>query len=567
MIHLTGIATDITGRKLAELEISQTTRALHAEIAERKRAEDAADAANRSKSEFLANMSHEIRTPLNGVIGMAELALDTNLTPEQREYLDMVKTSGESLLTVINDILDFSKIEAGKLDVDIIPFDLNECLTVAVKLLARRAHVKGVQFTCNIHPDVPAALVGDPGRLRQIITNLVGNAIKFTERGEVALAVEVETRTAGEARLRFSVSDTGIGVPPEQQEAIFKPFVQADGSTTRKYGGTGLGLAISTNLVGLMGGRMWLESEAGKGSRFYFTVSFAIQQRPVAAPNTIDAHTMNLRDTPVLVVDDNATNRWILEATLRRWQMKPVMAESGRAGLAAMRQRTEAGTPFPLVLLDGEMPDQNGFSVAEEIRKDPNLSEGTVLIMTSAGRPGDGARCRELGIAGYLMKPISQPDLLEAILAVLGMPSTAAAERHVVTRHSLRENRRALRILLAEDNKVNQMVASRLLEKRGHTVVIAENGREALAVLDDPASGAFDLILMDVQMPEMDGFEATGIIRAREQSSGAHLPIIAMTAHAMKGDEERCLAAGMDGYASKPIEVEELFATIDRVLA
>ncbi len=567
LIHLTGIATDITERKLAELEISQATRALHAEIVERKRAEDAADAANRSKSEFLANMSHEIRTPLNGVIGMAELALDTNLTPEQREYLDMVKTSGESLLTVINDILDFSKIEAGKLDVDVVPFDLSDCLTTTLKLMARRSHVKGLELACDIDPRVPTALVGDPGRLRQIVTNLIGNAIKFTDHGEVVLTVECETQTDREALLRFSVSDTGIGVPWDQQQSIFKPFVQADGSTTRKYGGTGLGLAISTNLVALLGGRMWLESEIDKGSTFHFTVRFEIQQTPVARATTTDAQALGLRDTPVLVIDDNAVNRRILEATLERWHMKPVLVESGRAGLAAMHERRMAGTPFPLVLLDNQMPERSGFSVAEEIKADPDLAEATVLIMTSAGEQGDAARCRALGIAGCLTKPVTRPELLEAVLTVLGMPSVDPGRQQVVNRHSLREDRRPLRILLAEDNKVNQMVASRLLEKRGHTVVIAGNGREALAVLDDPASGAFDLILMDVQMPDIDGFEATGIIRAREQSSGAHLPIIAMTAHAMKGDEERCLAAGMDGYASKPIEVEQLFATIDRVLA
>ena len=364
---------------------------------------------------------------------------------------------------------------------------------------------------------MPTALVGDPSRLRQIVTNLIGNAIKFTEHGEVVLTVEAETQTDRDAILRFSVSDTGIGVPPEQQEAIFKPFIQADGSTTRKYGGTGLGLAISTNLVALLGGRIWLESETGKGSTFHFTVSFDLQQAPVPETGARDAQMTHLRDMPVLVVDDNAVNRRILEATLRRWLMKPVLAESGRAGVAAMQERKTAGTAFPLVLLDAQMPEMDGFSVAEEIKKDPELAGATIVMLTSAGQQGDGARCRALGIAAYLMKPISQTELLEAILAVLGTPSADADRLQVVTRHSLRESRRKLRILLAEDNKVNQLVAARLLEKRGHTVVIAGNGREALAALDEPGSGGFDLILMDVQMPDMDGFEATAIIRAREK--------------------------------------------------
>jgi len=574
LIHLTGIVTDITERQLAAtalqtslVELSRANQALQAEIVERKRAEDAAEAANRSKSEFLANMSHEIRTPLNGVIGMADLVLGTDLSAEQREYLNTVKSSGESLLTVINDILDFSKIEAGMLAVDVIPFDIDDCLATTLKPLAARAHLKGLELAYEIRPHVPTALAGDPSRLRQIVTNLVGNAIKFTDYGEVVLTVDAETQTDRAAVLRFSVSDTGIGVPQDRQDAIFKPFTQADGSTTRKYGGTGLGLAISTNLVSLLGGRIWLESETGKGSTFYFTVPFELQQAPAHATMTRDAQMMRLRQMPVLVVDDNPVNRRILEATCRKWLMQPVLAESGRAGVTAMMERKRAGAAFPLVLLDAQMPDMDGFSVAEEIKKDPGLSGATVLMLTSAGQRGDGARCRALGIAAYLTKPISQTELLDAIIAVLGMPSDGLDRARVVTGHSLREGRHTLRILLAEDNAVNQLVAARLLEKRGHTVIIARNGKEALAALDEPGTAGFDLILMDVQMPDMDGFEATAIIRAREQSSGTRLPIIAMTAHAMKGDAERCLAAGMDGYVSKPIRVEQLFATIDGVLS
>jgi signal transduction histidine kinase/CheY-like chemotaxis protein/HPt (histidine-containing phosphotransfer) domain-containing protein len=535
---------------------------LYTEISRRTEAERAlstAEEANRVKSEFLANVSHEIRTPMNGIIGMTELLQDTGLSREQEGYVDAIRSSADALLALINDLLDLSKIEARKLVLEVLPFELRDAVGEILQALTVRAAEKGLELAYRVAPDVPDAVTGDPVRLRQVLLNLVGNAVKFTERGEIVVDVAVDALEADGVRLHFTVRDTGIGIPAEQRRRIFDAFVQGDPSTTRRYGGTGLGLTISAQLVALMGGRIWVESEPGEGSTFHFTARLGLQPQPRPAAERLAP----LEGLRVLVVDDNATSRRITAETLTRWRMRADAVESGEAALAILARAAADGAPYRVLLVDAEMPGMDGYALAGQVRRHLAPGELALVVLTSHGRGADRERGRALGVAAHLAKPIRPSSLLDTLLTILGAPGPhPATARPAAPRRRARPSR-SLHVLLAEDSDVNQQIAAAMLRKHGHDVTIVRDGRAAVAALEGEGHSAFDAVLMDVQMPALDGLEATALIRERERRTGGHIPIVALTAHAMKGDRDVCLRAGMDGYVSKPVRAAELLAALE----